>query len=107
MNDDELDHLIRRTHFPPEFLPSFQREVWARVSVAKEASWAAKSGRWVEHFLPVLGQPATAAVAVLAMLLLGVGFGRITAPESDPVDLRSAYLVSIHPVIATHSHRLE
>ena len=69
MNDDELDHLIRRTSSPPEFSPSFQREVWARVSVTQEGSWAARGRRWREAFFPVLGRPATALATVLVMLL--------------------------------------
>lgn len=102
MNDDELDHLIRWTYSPPEFSPSFQREVWARVSVAQGGSRAAGGRRWMEAFFPVLGRPATALAAVLVMLLLGVGLGKLTVPQPDPVELRSAYLTSIHPLMAAH-----
>lgn len=102
MNDDELDHLIRRISSPPEFSPSFQREVWARVSVAQEGSWAARGRRWREAFFPVLGRPATALATVLVMLLLGVGLGRLATPQPGPVELRNAYLTSIHPLMAAH-----
>ncbi len=102
MNDDELDHLIRRTHPSPDFSPSFRREVWARVSVAQRGSRAAGGRRWMEAFFPVLGRPATALAAALVMLLLGVGLGKLTMPRPDPVELRSAYLTSIHPLMAAH-----
>lgn len=100
MNDDELDDLIRLTHSGPEFPPSFQREIWARVSVAEQASWTARYRRWSESLFQFMAQPAPAVAAVMTMLLLGAGLGRLVAPEHDRDALRTAYVTSINPLMA-------
>lgn len=107
MNDDELDSLIRSTHPEPEFPASFQREVWARIAVAEQQSWAAQ---W-RHFLQVLfvgiARPAPAVAFVVTMLVMGVGLGSLTAPGNSVSAQRNAYAASINPVTAAHdsTHR--
>lgn len=107
MNDDELDLLLRETHSTPEFPSSFQREVWAKVSVAGKSSRTVGLSGWMESFFQLLEQPATATAAVVTMLILGVGFGRLTAPEPDVNELKKSYLVSIDPTRAAHPANLE
>ena len=104
MNDDELHDLIRQTHPKPEFLSSFQREVWARVSIAEQRSWSARYRRWSELFFQNRAQPARAmAVAVvMATSLLGAGIGRIASSENKAESSMDAYLTSINPVAAAH-----
>ena len=102
MNDDELHDLIRQTHTKPEFPSSFQREVWARVSVAEQTSWAARYRRWSESLFQQVAKPAYAIAMVMSMLLLGAGLGRLSAPDNDSTALRSAYVASINPVAAAH-----
>jgi hypothetical protein len=102
MNDNELDDLIRQTHPKPEFPASFQREVWARVSVAEQTSRAARYRRWSESLFQLIAQPATAVTVVTMMLLLGAGLGRLASPETDSEALHTAYVVSINPVAAAH-----
>lgn len=107
MNDDELDRLIRETHSAPEFPSSFQREVWAKVSVAGQTSRRVGFSGWMESFFQLLAQPATATAAVVTMMILGVGLGRLAAPETDTNELKTAYLVSIDPTRAAHPANLE
>ncbi len=107
MNDDELDLLLRETHFTPEFPSFFQREVWAKVSVAGKSPRVAGLSDWMESFFQLLAQPAIATAAVVTMLILGGGFGRLTAPETDANQLMAAYLVSIDPTRAAHPEKLE
>ena len=102
MNEDELNDLIRQTHPKPEFPSTFQREVWARVSVAEQTSWSARYRRWRESFFPALAQPATAMAVVMTTLLLGAGLGQIVSSEHNAEASRDAYLASINPVAAAH-----
>lgn len=106
MNDNELDDLIRQTHPKPEFPASFQREVWARVSVAERTSWVARYRRWSESLFQLIAQPAPAVAVVTMMLLLGAGLGRLVSPENDSDASHASYVVSINPVAAAHlAHR--
>jgi hypothetical protein len=107
MKDDELDLLLRETHPTPDFPSSFQREVWAKVSVAGKGSRTVGFSGWIESFFQLLAQPATATAAVVTMLILGVGFGRLAAPETDENQLMTSYLVSIDPTRAAHPDNLE
>jgi len=102
MNDDELDDLIRQTHPRPDFSASFQREIWGRIAVAEQTSWTARCRRWSESFFQQLARPALAVTAVMTMLLLGAGLGRLTTSDDDPAALRSAYITSINPLAASH-----
>lgn len=104
MNDDELHDLIRQTHPKPEFSTSFQREVWARVSIAERTSWSARYRRWRYLLFQNLTQPARAiAVAVvMATSLLGAGIGRIVSSENRAEYSMDAYVASINPVAAAH-----
>lgn len=102
MNDDELSDLIRQTHPKPEFSSTFQREVWARVSVAEQTSWSARYRRWRESFFQALTHPATAMAVVMTTLLLGAGLGRIVSTEHNAEASRDAYVASINPVAAAH-----
>ena len=102
MNDDEFHDLIRQTHPKPEFSSSFQREVWARISVAEQTSCDARYRRWSESFFQLIARPATAVTMVATMLLLGAGFGRLSSPENDANALRKAYVASINPLAAAH-----
>ena len=102
MKEDELNDLIRQTHPQPEFPSTFQREVWARVSVAEQTSWSARYRRWRESFFQALAQPATAMAVVMTTLLLGAGLGQIVSTENNVEASRDAYLASINPVAAAH-----
>jgi hypothetical protein len=100
MNDDELHDLIRQTHPKPEFSPSFQREIWARIAVAEKQSWTAQWRQWSESLFRWVAQPAPAMAVVTVMLLLGSGLGRMITPDNDHAALRTAYVTSINPVVA-------
>lgn len=102
MNDDDLNDLIRQTHPKPEFPSTFQREVWARVSIVERTSWSARYRRWRESFFQALAQPATAMVVVMTTLLLGAGLGQIVSSEHNSEASRDAYVASINPVAAAH-----
>ena len=103
MNDDELDLLIRRTQPKPEIPASFQREVWARIAVADERSWAGQWRRWSHALVTWMAEPAPAAAVVATMLLLGAGIGHLTLPESGAPASQAAYVSSINPVVAAHA----
>lgn len=102
MNDHELDQLIRQTHPRPEFSASFQREVWQRASLADTHSWSARWSRWRDSIFEIIAQPAPAAAAVVAMVLIGAGFGKLTVSENEAGLSRAAYVVSINPLVAAH-----
>ena len=101
MKNDELDDLIRQTHTRPEFSASFQREIWARIAVAEQTSWTARWRQWSEFSLQQVVRPAQAVTAVMTMLLLGAGLGRLTKSD-DAATLRSAYITSINPITSAH-----
>lgn len=100
MNDSELHDLIRQTQPKPEFPPSFQREIWARITVAEQQSWAAQWRQWSESLFRWMTQPAPAVAGVMTMLILGAGLGQLLTPDNDPVTLRTAYVTSINPLAA-------
>ncbi len=103
MNDADRDSLIRQTHPKPQFAASFQREVWARVTIAEEQSWSAQWRRWTQNLFLSLARPAPALAVVAAMLVLGAGLGSLTAPDRSSSGQRSAYLTSINPLRAAHA----
>lgn len=102
MNDDELHDLIRQTHPKPEFPSSFQRDVWARVSVAEQTSWSARYRRWSESLFQTLAQPAPAMAVVMTTLLLGAGLGQIVSSGNNAESSLGAYVASVNPVAAAH-----
>lgn len=102
MNDDELHHLIRQTQPRPDFPASFQREVWARITVAEQQSWAAQWRQWSQDLFQWLARPAHAVALVTTMLILGAGLGNLTATDRKAADQRSAYAASINPLKAAH-----
>ncbi|MEY4484515.1 MAG: hypothetical protein RL693_1967 [Verrucomicrobiota bacterium] len=102
MNDDELQALIRQAHPKPEFSSSFQRDVWARIAVVEQQSWATQWQQWSESLFRWVAQPAPAVALVLTMLIVGAGFGRLTTPDSETAALHSTYAASINPVTAAH-----
>lgn len=97
MNDLELDQLIRQSTPKPEFEPSFQREIWARIAIAGQAG---KSGpaAWLESAFAFLSRPAPAFATAAVMLLLGAGLGRGVPGAGSRAASRDAYLVSINPL---------
>lgn len=97
MNDDDLESLIRQTQPKLEFPVYFQREVWARIAIAEQQSWAA---RW-RHLFQWMARPAPALATVTATLVLGIGLGGLTAPDESAA-MRSAYIASINPLKAVH-----
>ena len=100
MNDNELHDLIQQTHPKPEFSSSFQREIWARIAVADQQSWTARWRQWSESLFRWVAQPAPAVAVVTGMLLLGTGLGRLSTPDNDHAELRTAYVTSINPIVA-------
>lgn len=100
MNDSDLDDLIRQSHSTPEFPSSFQREIWARIAVAEQASWSSRWARWSESLFGTLARPAPALATVTMMLLLGAGIGRAFNAGADSTDPRAAYLATINPLVA-------
>ena len=102
MNDDELDSLICLTQPKPEFSSSFQREVWARIAVAEQQSWAARWRQWSRKLFLWMARPAPAVATVAVILGLGVGLGSLTSSARDET-LREAYVASINPLKATHT----
>lgn len=102
MNDDELHSLIRETAPQPEFPISFQREVWARIAVAEQRSWAARWQQRSQALFLWLAHPAPAMATVLVTVGLGVGLGIMTASNSKE-DLRTAYVSSINPLTTAHA----
>ncbi|CAN5787842.1 hypothetical protein BH11VER1_BH11VER1_37800 [soil metagenome] len=102
MNDDELHTLIRQAHPKPEFPSSFQRDVWARVAVAEQQSWATQWRHWSESLFRWVAQPVPAIALVLATLIVGASFGQLTTPDSESDALHRTYAASINPVTAAH-----
>ena len=103
MNDAELVSLIRQTHSTPQFATSFQREVWARVTIAEEQSWSAQWRRWTQNLFLGLARPAPALAVVTAMLVLGAGLGSLSTLDRPSNEQRSDYLTSINPLRAAHA----
>lgn len=93
MNDNDLDSLIRQTQPKPEFSTSFQREVWARITVAEKQTWAA---RW-QQFFQWIASPAPAFATVMIMLGLGIGLGSLNTSNRSAT-MRTAYADSINPL---------
>lgn len=102
MNDDELHSLIRRTQPKLGFSASFQRDVWARITVAEQQSWAARWRQWSQDMFLWVARPVPAVAVVSVMLVLGAGLGSLTAPDHDTAALRTAYAASINPLKAAH-----
>ena len=102
MNDDELHSLIRETQPKPDFPASFQREVWARITVTAQQSWTARWRQWSQDFFLWMARPAAAVALVTTMLILGAGIGSLTAPDRNASALRTAYATSINPLKAAH-----
>ncbi len=98
MNDNELDSLIRQSQPQPAFSAFFQREVWARIAIEEQQSWAT---RW-QQFIQWIAQPAPALATVTLTLGLGIGLGNLTAPSQGEA-MRLAYVVSINPIHAAHA----
>ncbi len=77
MSDDRFDQFLKReaaTYNPPP--PTPRDELWARIE-------AARSDTGVQRTAAVSRRPWLQAVtAVAALLVLGIGIGRWTAPES-------------------------
>ena len=102
MNDDALDSLIRQTHPKPECPASFQREIWARIAVAEQQSWAGQWRQWTQNLFLSLARPVPAMAVVTAMLIVGVSLGSLTVPVRKAAELRTAYVSSINPLHAAH-----
>jgi hypothetical protein len=107
MNDDELHSLIRETHPKPEFPTSFQREVWARIAVAEQQSWAVQWRQFLQILFHWIARPAHAVALVASMVIVGAGLGSLTAADNSVSAQRNAYAASINPVTAAHdtTHR--
>ena len=102
MNDDELHLLIRKSQPKLEGPASFGRDVWARIAVAEQQSWAAQWQQFSQSLLLWVAKPAPAFAVVTMMLIIGAGLGNLTAPSLSTAALRSAYVASINPVGAAH-----
>lgn len=100
MNDDALDLLILQTHPKPKFPASFQREIWARITVAEQQSWTGQWRQWTRHLFFSLARPAPAMAMVTAMLIAGVSLGGLTTPDRKATAMRTAYVTSINPLRA-------
>lgn len=96
MNDHELDSLIRHTHPKPEFPASFQREVWARITVAEQRSWKSRFAKNCETMFLWIARPVPSLATVLLTIGIGVGAGSLSA-SGQTTALRSAYADSINP----------
>jgi len=107
MNDSELDDLLRQSQSTPEFSSSFQREIWARIAVAEQASWFSRWARWSDSLYGNIARPAPAFATVMVMLLLGAGLGRIPSDERGQDASRETYLASINPLVAAASTNAE
>jgi hypothetical protein len=103
MNDDDLHALIRQTQARPEFPASFQREVWARIALVEQHSWAEQWQRLSHASLRWLARPAPAFAAVAVMLVAGVGLGGLTASDMNAAALRHTYFASINPLNPAHA----
>jgi hypothetical protein len=102
MNDHDLDSLIRQTHPKPDMPASFNREVWERVSVAGQDSWAAKWHEFADALFLWVAKPVPAVAVVTVMLAAGAGLGGLTANENSASAERTAYFASINPLHPAH-----
>ena len=102
MNDDELHQLIRGSQPKVEVPTSFTRDVWARIAVAEQQSWAAQWRQFAQSALLWVAKPAPAFAVVSTMLVIGAGLGNLTAPVPSTAALRSSYQASINPFGAAH-----
>lgn len=101
-DDPQLDDLIRRSRVAAEIPEPFQREVWARIAVAEQASWTGKARAWGEAVLARFSRPAPAFAAIALMLGAGFGLGQAergnAGPEEAAAPSRESYLASINPL---------
>lgn len=100
--NDELDSLIRQTHPKPKFPASFQREVWAQISVAEQQSWAGQWQRWSQMLFLWLARPLPAVTTVTIMLTAGISLGSLTSSDRGEA-MRTAYIASINPLKTAHN----
>jgi hypothetical protein len=103
MNDDDLKRLIRESCPPPEFPASFRREVWARIAVTENRSFASAVQRMLARWGEWMTRPAMAVATVLSMLIIGAGLGGMTQPKPADRDLKMAYAASINPILSAHT----
>ena len=103
----ELDDLIRQGQPAPDFPASFQREIWARIAVAEQATLASRWERWIENFFGTLARPAPAFVVVTVMLLAGVSLGHLLPDDGASRASREAYLASINPLRTENADPME
>jgi len=102
MNDDEIDSLIRQTHPKPDMPAAFNRQVWERISVARQRSWRGKWREFADALLLWVARPVPAVTVVTVMLVAGAGLGGLTVSESSASAQRTAYFASINPLHPAH-----
>lgn len=103
-HDRELDDLIRATHSKPNFEPSFQREIWARISVTEKKRGIGAT-TWISTLFGALSRPVPVASAAVALALLGVGLERSISSSIGQDDARGAYLDSINPLVISSARQ--
>lgn len=103
-HDPELDDLIRATHPKPAFEPSFQREIWARISVNEEGHGTGAAS-WISTLFGAFSRPVPVAGAAVALALLGVGLERSISNSSGRDYAQDAYLESINPLVISSARQ--
>lgn len=93
MNDNELDQLLRDSAVDPGLPSHFRSEVWTRIAIADERSFA---GRW-RRFLASLVRPVPATASVVVTVLAGVWLG--AASVQEPKEAKLSYAESISPFL--------
>jgi hypothetical protein len=93
--DDPLDELLSQWQVPREGLPSFQREVWARIAVRET-----DPGVW-ERLADFLTQPRGWMVATAASVLIGASLAWVETRPSQ-LNPHEAYVRSISPFASLH-----
>jgi hypothetical protein len=93
MNDNELDQLLRDSADDAGLPARFRPEVWTRIAIADERSFAG----WLRRFVASLVQPVPATASVVASVLVGVWLG--TATVQTPKEPKLSYAESISPFL--------
>lgn len=103
MNDDQLHQLLRSVELKPEFPPSFQRNVWARIQLEESLSWKVKLQTTFETFFHWMARPVPAMATVALTIALGASLAFTEENRSKHATAQLAYIESVSPFAAAHA----
>ncbi len=100
-NDPELSELLQKWKAGTKPSPSFQRQVWARISSERKTPLERVRERLTEWFVIKLPQPLYAGAVVAVFVFVAFGFASISARLNEKTEntaMKERYIRSINPL---------